>query len=147
MNAFRYVNDARFNFYKDDFATHTLYQCITKNRLNVSIFRWYNSVLQDLIVNYRISVKNKVSSSWTETSEILKSYSHFKIRSHSCCLFLFHIDYTIYANHVLIKTTMSNKRYRTHYKIQSDLDTFGSDSISLRTFTREVKVVQSQINK
>jgi len=32
------------------------------------------------------------------------------------CLFLFHIDYTIYANHVLIKTTMSNmsnKRYRT----------------------------------
>jgi len=24
---------------------------------------------------------------------------------------------TIYANHDLIKTTMSNKRYRTHYKI------------------------------
>ena len=45
------------------------------------------------------------------------------------CLFLFHIDYTIYANHVLIKTTMSYKRYKTHYKIKSDLDTFGSDSI------------------
>ena len=27
------------------------------------------------------------------------------------CLFLFHIDYTIYANHVLIKTTISKKRY------------------------------------
>jgi len=49
------------------------------------------------------------------------------------CLFLFHTDYTIYANHVLIKTTMSNKRYRTHYKIKSDFDT-------------EVKVVQSCIN-
>ena len=44
------------------------------------------------------------------------------------CLFLFHIDYTIYANHVLIKTTMSNKRYRTHYKLKSDLDTLESDS-------------------
>ena len=33
------------------------------------------------------------------------------------CLFLFHIDQTIYANRVLIKTTMSNKRYRTHYKL------------------------------
>ena len=33
------------------------------------------------------------------------------------CLFLFHIDYTIYANHVLIKTTMANERYRTQYKI------------------------------
>jgi len=50
------------------------------------------------------------------------------------CLFLFHIDYTIYANHVLIKTSMSNKRYRTIYiyilyKIWSDLDTLGSGSI------------------
>jgi len=36
------------------------------------------------------------------------------------CLFLLHIDYTIYANHVLIKTTM---RYKTHYKIKSDLYT------------------------
>ena len=27
------------------------------------------------------------------------------------------IDYTINANHGLIKTTMSNKRYRTRYKI------------------------------
>jgi len=30
---------------------------------------------------------------------------------------MFHIEYTIYAHHVSIKTTMSNKRYRTHYKI------------------------------
>jgi len=44
-------------------------------------------------------------------------------------LFLVHIDYTINANHTLIKTTMSNKIYLTHYKILSDLDTFGSGSI------------------
>ena len=25
MNAFRYFNDARFNFYKDDFAMHNFY--------------------------------------------------------------------------------------------------------------------------
>ena len=37
------------------------------------------------------------------------------------CSFLFHIEYTIYATHVLIKTIMSNKT--------SDLDTFGSDGI------------------
>jgi len=48
------------------------------------------------------------------------------------CLFLFQINYTIYANHVLIKTTLSYKRYRFHYKISSDLDTFGSDSISVK---------------
>jgi len=63
------------------------------------------------------------------------------------CLFLFHIDYTIYANHVLIKTTTSHKRYRTHYNIYrviwipSVLTVF-----SLRTFSCEVKVVQSCIN-
>jgi len=62
------------------------------------------------------------------------------------CLFLFHIDYTIYANQALIKTTMSNKRYRTHYKyrviwIPSFLTVF-----SFRTFSLEVKVVQSYIN-
>ena len=62
------------------------------------------------------------------------------------CLFLFHIDYTIYANHVLIKTTMSNKIYRICYNILSDLDTFNSDSISLRMFSCEVKVGQSCIN-
>ena len=42
------------------------------------------------------------------------------------CLFLFHIDYTIYANHALIRTTMSNHKYRTHYKI------IGSDSIFVK---------------
>jgi len=35
----------------------------------------------------------------------------------------------MYANHVLINTTMSNKRYITNYKRSSDLDTFGFDSI------------------
>ena len=48
------------------------------------------------------------------------------------CFFLFHIDHTIYANHVLIKTTLSDKRYRIYYKILSDLDTFGSDSIFIK---------------
>ena len=48
------------------------------------------------------------------------------------CLFLFHTDYIIYANFVLIKTTMSNKIYRTHYKIYNDLDTLGSDSIFVK---------------
>jgi len=62
------------------------------------------------------------------------------------CLFLFHIDYTIYANHILIKTSMSNKRYITHINyrviwIPSVLTVF-----SLRTFSGEVKVVQSCIN-
>jgi len=51
--------------------------------------------------------------------------------------------YTTYAKHVFYKTNTTYKRYRTHYKIQSDLDTFGSDSVfSLRTFTPEVKLVQ-----
>ena len=49
------------------------------------------------------------------------------------CMFLFHIDYTIYANYVLIKTTMSCKRYRTHYKyMRKYLDTIGSDSIFVK---------------
>jgi len=43
------------------------------------------------------------------------------------CLFLFHIDYTIYANHVIFGYLV--------------LTVF-----SLRTFLREVKVVQSCIN-
>jgi len=47
-------------------------------------------------------------------------------------LFLFHIDCTLYAHHVFIKTTMSNKRYRTHYKIHSDWDSLGSDSIYVK---------------
>ena len=50
------------------------------------------------------------------------------------CMFLFHTGCTIYASHFLIKTTLSNKRYRTHYKILSDLDTFGSDSIFVKNF-------------
>jgi len=33
MKAFRYFNDARFNFYKDDFV---VFFCITKHLLNVS---------------------------------------------------------------------------------------------------------------
>ena len=44
------------------------------------------------------------------------------------CLFLFHIDYTIKPCFHK-KTTMSDKRYITHYKLLSDLDTVGFDSI------------------
>jgi len=59
------------------------------------------------------------------------------------------MDYTINANHVLIKTRMSNKRntnveliikYRVIW-IRSVLTVF-----SLKTFSCEVKVVQSCIN-
>jgi len=38
------------------------------------------------------------------------------------------MDCTINAYHVLIKTKLFIKRYRTHYRL-SDLDTFGTDSI------------------
>jgi len=62
------------------------------------------------------------------------------------CLFLFHIDYTIYANHVLIKQQYLTRdiefiiKYRVIW-IHSVLTVF-----SLRTFSREVKVVQSSFN-
>ena len=62
------------------------------------------------------------------------------------CLFLFHIDYTIYANHVLIKTKCLTRdieliiKYRVIW-IPSVLTVF-----SLRTFSGEVKVVQSWFN-
>jgi len=56
------------------------------------------------------------------------------------CLFLFHIDYTIYTNHVLIKTTELIIKYRVIW-ILSVLTVF-----SLRSFSRAVKVVQSYIN-
>ena len=65
------------------------------------------------------------------------------------CLFLFHIDYTIYANHVLKKKqqclTSSIEliiKYRVIWIPSSSVLTV----ISLRTFSREVKVVQSYIN-
>jgi len=62
------------------------------------------------------------------------------------CVFLFHIDYTIYANHVLIIQQCLTRdielilKYRVIW-IPSDLTVF-----SLRTFSREVKVVQSWFN-
>jgi len=61
-------------------------------------------------------------------------------------LFLFRTDYTIYANHVLIKQQCPTRyieliiKYRVIW-IPSVLTVF-----SLRTFSREVKVVQSCIN-
>ena len=59
-------------------------------------------------------------------------------------LFLFHIDYTIYAYHVLFlkkTTTLFTKRYRTHFKIYSDLDTFDSDSIFVFTWGKSNAVM------
>jgi len=47
---------------------------------------------------------------------------------------MFHNYYTIYANNAFIKTTLSNKRYRTQ------------TVFSLRTCLREIKVVQSYTN-
>jgi len=46
-------------------------------------FDGYNLVLHVLIENYGTSVKITFCSSRTERSEILKSYSHFKIGLHS----------------------------------------------------------------
>jgi len=62
--------------------------------------------------------------------------------------FLFHINNTIYANHVLIKTTMTNKRYIEliiKYRVIW-IPLFLTFFFPLRTFSREVKVVQSCIN-
>ena len=65
------------------------------------------------------------------------------------CLYLFHIDYTIYANDLLIKTTMSNNRYHIELIIKYRVIWIPSvlTVFSLRMLTREVKVVQSYINK
>ena len=77
-------------------------------------FDWYNSVLQVLDENYRTSVKNKCSSSRIETSEILQSYLHFKIGSHSYYIcFCFTLTVLFYAYHVFIKSTIFNNIYRT----------------------------------
>jgi len=63
------------------------------------------------------------------------------------CLFLFHIDYIIYAKHPFIKQqcltidTGLIIKYTVIW-VPSVLTVF-----SLRTFSREVKVVQSYINK
>ena len=74
-------------------------------------------------------------------SIIIRMYRNRNRIAFILCLFLFHKNYTIYTYHVSIKTIF-NKRYRTN-KTQSDLDTFGSDSVYLLIqFTREVKVVQ-----
>ena len=54
MNVFRYFNDARFNFYKDDFAMHSFLLVFFASLNNFSMsqsFNWYNSVLQVIIVN------------------------------------------------------------------------------------------------
>ena len=61
------------------------------------------------------------------------------------CLFLFHIDYTIYANHFLIKTTMSNKRYtciELIIKYRVIWIPLVLTIFSIRTFSREVKAMQ-----
>ena len=61
------------------------------------------------------SLAHSCSSSRTETSEILKYYSHFNIGSHSsyvCFCFLYYLCKSCFN-----KTTMSNKRYRAYYTI------------------------------
>ena len=62
-------------------------------------------------------------------------------------LFLFHIDYTINANHVFIKKQqylIRDKDLIIKYRVVWMLSVL--IVFSLRTFTREVKVVQSYFN-
>ena len=67
-------------------------------------FDSYNSVLQVLIVNYRTSVKNQMQQFSDRNVQNTKILFTLENRiAFMLCLFLFHIDYNIYANHVLIK--------------------------------------------
>jgi len=54
-------SDARFNFYKDDFAMLTLFFASLKTFQMSQSFDRYNSVLQVLIENYRISVNKSTA--------------------------------------------------------------------------------------
>ena len=82
-------------------------------------FNWYNSVLQVLIVNYRTwASKIKGSSSRTEMSEILNLIHTLKSdRIHVMFVSVSHWLYYLCKACFNLKKTMSNKRYRTHYKI------------------------------
>ena len=65
-------------------------------------------------------------------------------------LFLFHIDYTIHANHVFIKKIIKKiARYiKLNIKYRVIVDTLGSDSVfPYLKLTRQVKVVQSYVNE
>ena len=65
------------------------------------------------------SSKIKCSSSRTKTSEILKSYSHFKIGSHPYYI-CFCFTLTVLFMHTMFlykKTKQYLTRYRAHYKI------------------------------
>ena len=121
----------------------------------IHLYPWFNAVtnhgyelgcvwikLNDLITCTRTS-----SSSRTETSEILKSYSHYNIRSHSC-----YVCFCITLTLLFMQTMFSLKqqcltrdieliiKYRVIW-IPLVLTVF-----SLRTFSHEVKVVQSWFN-
>ena len=61
-------------------------------------------------------------------------------------LFLFHIDYTIYANHVLIKKQCLTRDIELITKYRVIWTPSVLTICSLSTFSREIKVVQSCIN-
>ena len=102
-------------------------------------FDWYNSVCK--LQNQR---QKWCSSSQTKTSEILKSYPHFKIGSHSCYVCL------CFTLTILFKRTRRRRLYylckpcfnkkqqcltrdiELNIKYKRDLDTFGSDSIFVK---------------
>ena len=91
MNAISDISsDARFNFYKDDFAMHNFYSCfcITKHLLNVSIFRLIYFGLASS--NWKPASKIKCSSSRTQMSDILdqqnvSQWPSNRHKNHECC--------------------------------------------------------------
>jgi len=62
------------------------------------------------------------------------------------CLLLFHIDYTIYANHVVIKTHYLTRDIELIIKYRVIWIPSVLTVLSLRTFSRDVKLVQSWFN-
>ena len=61
------------------------------------------------------------------------------------CLFLFHIDCTIYAYHVFIKKTRLTRHIELIIKYRVIWIPSVITVLSLRTFTRDVKVVYSNL--
>ena len=92
---------------------HSTSYCYIHINLSFSFFLFY--IFMCSILSYNMCLYCKMFVRWWTV--MFKSYSN-RI-AFMLCLFLFHIDSTIYAYRVFIKTTMSNKVYRTHYKIQS----------------------------
>ena len=142
-------SDAQINFYKHDFAVlkflSSVFASLKTFQMSQSL-DWYNSV-KFLLKTTEPASKIKCSSSRTETSEMLNLFILSNRRAFTFYLFLFHIDCTIYTYQGFIQTTILNKRYGTHKIYRVILIPSVLTVFSLRTFTREVKIVQSYFNK